>query len=997
MNLSIPNPRLGSSIIISAICALIMSSNSAIAAITVESLEGLKSAPSILVLSKASASDLAMRTSLEAQLPGANASISLQQVAAVSLRNGGTVQKYTRRFHDIPIINDWAVVRLSPQQRIETISYHVSRPTSKLNVASRLWSLNEQAVLTKLVEYSTIQPTIQPQAHTLKRGWFKRDNTLLPAYTVSASQMLNGQPALFSLVISADNADLLAKYPLSHDLTAYTYNIYADGAPELPHQTPHGDVSPHATGAPSATPPSMFVAQSEFNITELSNTSNDPWLPDNATETVGNNADVFFNFTRDTDGVFDFFGDGYGPQYRIRGDAFDQDFRAPVTDNKLIFDYSPTDYQSDYNQPFDSISNPSAQQVEAINAQQVQAFYLANLMHDVFYDAGFTELAGNAQSSNYGRGGIEGDPLIVHINSFTFITTTEDGTSPVIHLGRSRGGSTAFDTSIFAHEWTHYMYRRLVNPNILIADNQSSAINEGWADVVGVLMSMKPNHLDNSNSLGFTSSYSLGGYFTQERRSETFPDPYFYGIRRLPYGSANPFTFGHIAHKAPLPANIEYSDYNGRATQNSQIHTAGEIWANAVLACFRDVLLQRPNIDFATKRNLLASYVVGAMANTPPNPTFLEARNALLSSIKQTSTSDFDACQIRFSNKGMGAEAIAPPRNSKTFAEVVESFSSASLHLSIVSSTLKDNIVSLDQDGILDQNETGQLVLNLQNTGFETISQASLSLVLPSSDYQVSSATPVQLTNLAPGQQAQIKLPLRLLHNRHFDLSNFAIAVNLSGSNPNWERDYNLVTQHRTHYDLATQTSTDAIGNEFDLTMRDWSLSRQSPQTYVDSKWQEVYGANNSVFELQEPVLGQEGYVSRAWESPWMQAIGSEVSLNFEHAFELTSGEALIEISENGIDWTPFDVTSNPYEDTSSSFPNLEPQHLTSLTIPNGTQFKIRFRIEALAPLRWQLDNISISGVAKQPFQEVLPEDGKDISGFCLPIKVANGAVVICL
>jgi len=69
---------------------------------------------------------------------------------------------------------------------------------------------------------------------------------------------------------------------------------------------------------PVHAPPTSFVSQADLTITELSSTSNYPWLADDDTETGGNNVDVFFNLTCGTDGVFDFSGDGYWPQSRVR-------------------------------------------------------------------------------------------------------------------------------------------------------------------------------------------------------------------------------------------------------------------------------------------------------------------------------------------------------------------------------------------------------------------------------------------------------------------------------------------------------------------------------------------------------------------------------------------------------------------------------------------------------------------------------------------------------
>ncbi len=268
---------------------------------------------------------------------------------------------------------------------------------------------------------------------------------------------------------------------------------------------------------------------------------------------------------------------------------------------------------------------------------------------------------------------------------------------------------------------------------------------------------------------------------------------------------------------------------------------------------------------------------------------------------------------------------------------------------------------------------------------------------MPSSDYALGATTQVQLFDLAPGQQAQIKLPLSLLHDRHFDLSSFPINIDVTGSNPSWERNLQINTRHRTNYDLATKALSGPVTNEFDITLRDWSLTRQTLQNYVDSNWEETISNNNFVFTLQEPQLGRDGQVNRAWESPWMQASGVPVTLNFNHSFELTSGEALIEVSENGTDWSPFDVSSTPYSGTSANPPNLIAQSLTNLALEDGDLFKLRFRVAAIAPLTWQFDDLVVAGVLRQPFQEILIEDGKDTTGLCFPIKVDDGAVVVCL
>src|SRR5262249_33172932 len=65
-------------------------------------------------------------------------------------------------------------------------------------------------------------------------------------------------------------------------------------------------------------------------------------------------------------------------------------------------------------------------------------FVTINWLHDFWYDAGFTEAAGNAQTDNYGRGRIAGDPLHVELErnkrNNAKMTTPSDGMSPKLEL-----------------------------------------------------------------------------------------------------------------------------------------------------------------------------------------------------------------------------------------------------------------------------------------------------------------------------------------------------------------------------------------------------------------------------------------------------------------------------------------------------------------------------------------------------------------------------------
>ena len=78
--------------------------------------------------------------------------------------------------------------------------------------------------------------------------------------------------------------------------------------------------------------------------------------------------------------------------------------------------FSAGDLRADVTSPgaFDrtfDVGNSPAASPNQIKAAVAQLFYTTNFLHDWYYDSGFNEAAGNAQASNYGRGGVEGDAL----------------------------------------------------------------------------------------------------------------------------------------------------------------------------------------------------------------------------------------------------------------------------------------------------------------------------------------------------------------------------------------------------------------------------------------------------------------------------------------------------------------------------------------------------------------------------------------------------------
>ncbi len=912
-----------------------------------------------------------------------------QQSTQVKVPGGIEVFKFQNHYQSIPIMGDWAMVIFNPTGSPTKLEYTASAIKFNNQNNHKTWP-PESAEL-----WSEILKPLK-QANSINKIWYKNEGFLTPAYTIHHIENINQQPNQMVSIVSARSGKHLAKSSLTHELS-FDYKVYT-----LPNGTPadsvFGSTQPHPTGMPDNIQPSVFADQTMVTL-ETTAASGDPWLDDAATSTIGNHVDVFFNSLLLPDGTYDNLfsvGGAWGPEFQPE----DGDFRAQATSLRTFdYTYEPSLSADDFFQLFGDPmpSNPSTTDPQ-INAKLVQAFYMANTMHDFFYDAGFTELAGNAQHDNYARGGIENDRMIIHGNCVsTFVFTPEDGIQPVMCLGRNSSSSSnkdaSFDYSIFAHEWTHYMYKRLVQGPTLPSGNQGRSLNEGWADLVGMFMTVDEADVSTPNSSGINRPYTVGGYFnTDYDRSSFFdpmgtkPDAHFYGIRRWPIGASNPFTFKHIEHAQELPLNYAYFDWKGRSKFNSTVHTAGEIWAATVWDCFRAVFADRSDRTFDQNRSAIASYIVGGMAATPPDPTFLEARNGVLFAIQNMDQSDWQTCRQTFAARGMGSGAIAPDRLSKTHLNVIESFADADLHLSVIHNSLSDDLVSFDDDGILDHLESGHLSLTLKNTGFDTIEIAAVELI-SDADFQFDPA-PFEIFNLPPGAEIEWQAPIKLLHDRQYSNITITVVVGLSGNNGNSGGGGDTVLQYKTHYNINESTAN--VENlDYDKAMQQWTQDTIIEWPFVNPTFDRavVAGGTDQVLKIAEVYGGFD----KALTSPWLQLepLNPEFIMSFEHSYHLSdNGQiAQVQYSFDDENWFSMDTSlNNPAEffGNNLNHPALRLESLNIADFAGNTNFKVRFRINAFTdytpqPAEWIIDNLALSGITNQPFMAVSEQASNDL------------------
>ncbi|ATB47884.1 peptidase M36 [Corallococcus macrosporus DSM 14697] len=242
-----------------------------------------------------------------------------------------------------------------------------------------------------------------------KQVYFPLPGKLVPAYYVeiNTGRANSVDSDYFAYVISATDGQLLMR----NDLKAhaeFTYRVFSDTTPPYtPHDGPIGSGgTPHPTGMPDGYQ-SPYVPANLITLESLPFSQNDPWLPDGATETIGNNVDAYADLTE--------------PDYYNTGDL-----RASVT-APGVFDRA-----------IDFTIQPDANN-EQIAAATTSLFFLNNWLHDWYYDAGFDEASGNAQQDNFGRGGVAGDRLQAQAQDYSGtdnanMLTPADGASPRMQM-----------------------------------------------------------------------------------------------------------------------------------------------------------------------------------------------------------------------------------------------------------------------------------------------------------------------------------------------------------------------------------------------------------------------------------------------------------------------------------------------------------------------------------------------------------------------------------
>ena len=353
--------------------------------------------------------------------------------------------------------------------------------------------------------------------------------------------------------------------------------------------------------------------------------------------------------------------------------------------------------------------NAPARGQESVNRAQTttQLFYFINSYHDWLATApiGFT----NA-SHNFEVGGTGGsDPVNGEADdSSAFnnanMSTPPDGQSPrmQMYLFTDPVVNSGDDAAVVYHEYTHGLSNRLHNNGLgggLVA-RQSRAMGEGWSDWYALDYLVQQGYVTDTAADG---EVATGEYVTNNPNT---------GIRTnaidCSIGSANatkcPGTAGAGAGGHDLGDMGKVVAYNNDPDfPLFNVHADGEIWSETLWDL-------RKTIGATATRGL----VTEAMRLSPSNPTFLDARDAILLADQVAGGANHTQIWSVFAARGMGYSASTTSAES-TRSQAAFDAPPASV-ATAAAPTVTDPAPLGDADGNAEHGETVLLRIPVRNT-----------------------------------------------------------------------------------------------------------------------------------------------------------------------------------------------------------------------------------------------------------------------------------------
>jgi extracellular elastinolytic metalloproteinase len=298
-----------------------------------------------------------------------------------------------------------------------------------------------------------------------------------------------------------------------------------------------------------------------------------------------------------------------------------------------------------------------------------QLFYFVNTFHDylrddpdiAFTDRGFRRNPGKPLGDpNTAAAPDASDPVLAqaldgadtasglpdgdHVNNSNFLTLPDGYPGLMqmyLHQPPFGGYDGANDASVVFHEYTHGLSNRLITDSAgfgALNSAQAGAMGEGWSDFYALdYLVARGLQTDASGTPDVRFARYLDNATGELMRyqsidcdaSSTSPSP---ACRAAP-GSAGAGAF-------------TYADF-GKIEAGPEVHADGEIWGQTLWSMRAALIARYPTGGVARSRR----YITQAMRLSPPEPSFLDMRNAIL---EASPDEDDDLIWQVFAARGMG-------------------------------------------------------------------------------------------------------------------------------------------------------------------------------------------------------------------------------------------------------------------------------------------------------------------------------------------------------
>jgi uncharacterized repeat protein (TIGR01451 family) len=525
----------------------------------------------------------------------------------------------------------------------------------------------------------------------------------------------------YTVVDAVDGTLLWRKNIRAHVSTQqarFSVYVQADGT------TPAASPAPEepSTVTPGSGTQFPAIARTNVSMSVAQNLTFSPngWIPDGGTTTTGNNVDAYLDTDADDAPDTGLLDNNGRPVGNPDGATNNRDFLGSTPRD---YNYTPAPMAGNPDAGDDPSTDPSRR------GAVTNLFYLANWYHDRLASFGFDEAAGNFQTTNFSGQGAGGDPVLAETQDGSGTDNSNFSTPPDGMSGRmqmyifdfptpERDGS--LDATVVLHELTHGTSNRLIGDGNGLIWDIGGGMGEGWSDFYAMSL------LHNSNAYDPNAKYVEGAYATYQFLGLT--DNYLYGIRRFPYSTdntVNPLTWADVDDTTySTSGGIATSPINFSSSGALEVHNVGEIWALSLWEV-RSRIIADPagaNGDVPTGNTTMLQLVTDALKMTPINPSFTDARDALVAADCATNgCANEKSIWDGFADRGLGYGAVAPLGDAGVegvggFVGVGESFNEPFLDVASVS--IDDSLGN--NNGAVDPGEPVMLSVSLLNPWHNT-------------------------------------------------------------------------------------------------------------------------------------------------------------------------------------------------------------------------------------------------------------------------------------